>query len=311
MNYELLKYLPALIVSLVWGTTFVISKSILEMGVTPFQLITCRFVMAYIALCIMCPKPYKWELSKTELKMFFIGLTGGSLYFFLEYSGLKLTSTANVGLICATVPIVSACVAIILGLMKPDKWFAIGSLIALSGVACVVLNGMFVLKLNPWGDFVTFMAVVSWAIYSALLTLMPKDVTELQATRRLFFYGAITISPALLLDDSAMPVAELLDKLEWNHIVGAIYLGLIASGASLWLWNISFFKIGAASTNSFLYLLPIISAIASAIFYSSEITMWTVIGTLLIFTGLIIAKYKELRQRNKDALIEIKGSDNQ
>lgn len=293
MNYKFLKYIPALIVSIIWGTTFVISKSILEAGVSPFQLIFCRFLMAYIALCIMCPKPYKMEFSKTELKMFLIALTGGSLYFFLEYSALRLTGATNVSLICATVPIFSALGFIILGVMKLTKWFVFGSLIALAGVACVVFNGVFVLRLSPLGDFIAFLSVISWSIYSVLLAIMPKEVTELQTTRRLFFYGTITIFPLLFFDDNASSLTEIWGKLEWTHIVGALYLGLIASGASLWLWNLSFNKVGAANTNNFLYLLPIISAVAAAIFFTHEITGWVVAGTLLIFFGLIIANNKQ------------------
>ncbi len=291
-NYALNR-LPAFFVALVWGSTFVISKSILEAGVTPFQLIFCRFVLAYIALCIMCPKPYKMEASLTEVKMFGIAITGGSLYFFLEYSALRLTGATNVGLICATVPIVTALFSIALKLMKFTTKFAVGSLIAFAGVALVVLNGAFNLSLNPWGDFIACLSVVSWAIYSILLTVMPKEVSELQTTRRLFFYGTITIFPLLLWDDSALPIAELWKKLEWNHVAGAIYLGLIASGGSLWLWNVSFTKIGAAETNNFLYLLPIVSAVAGAIFFSAEFTVWVAVGTFLIFGGLIIASKKQ------------------
>lgn len=285
--------IPAFIVSIVWGSTFVISKSILDVGVSQFQLIFCRFVLAYIALCVMCPKPYKIEASRTELKMFLIAVTGGSLYYFLEYSALKLTASTNVGLICATVPIVSALFSILLGLMKPTKKFAWGSLVAFVGVMCVVLNGVFVLKLNPFGDFVAFLSVVSWSVYSVLLSVMPKHVTELQTTRRMFFYGTITIFPVLFLDGSTLSFPEIWDKLKWTHIAGIVYLGLIASGASLWLWNLSFTKIGAARTNNFLYLLPIVSAVSSAIFFSNEITLWIVVGTLLIFLGLIIANKKQ------------------
>lgn len=293
MNYEFIKYAPALIVALIWGSTFVISKSILETGITPVQLIFCRFVLAYIALCVMCPKPYKIEKTLTELKMFLIGLTGGSLYFFLEYNGLKMSSATNVGLICATVPIVTALLFIILRLMKPTRGFIIGSIVALAGVACVVLNGMLVLKLSPLGDFITFLAVCSWAVYSLLLTKMPKEVTELQTTRRLFFYGALTILPIVLLESDAPSPAEIWGKMNWTHILGTAYLGLVASGASLWLWNVSFRTIGAAKTNNFLYLLPIVSAASAAIFFSKEITIWVVAGTLLIFIGLIIANNKQ------------------
>lgn len=293
MNYALLKYLPGLIVALIWGSTFVISKSILAIGITPIQLIFCRFVLAYIALCLMCPKPYKMSLSRTELKLFLIGLTGGSLYFFLEYNGLKLSCATNVGLICATVPIVTAFAFIILKMMKLTRKFIIGSLVALMGVICVILNGIFELDINPIGDLVTFGAVVSWSIYSVLLSVMPKDITELQITRRLFFYGVITIVPLLFGEDKSLLSAEIWGSMKWTHISAILYLGLVASGASLWLWNVSFTKIGAIKTNNFLYLLPIVSASASAIFYSNEITLWIVIGTLLIFSGLIIANKKQ------------------
>ena len=99
--------------------------------------------------------------------------------------------------------------------------------------------------------------------------------------------------PLLFFDDNASSLTEIWGKLEWTHIVGALYLGLIASGASLWLWNLSFNKVGAANTNNFLYLLPIISAVAAAIFFTHEITGWVVAGTLLIFFGLIIANNKQ------------------
>ncbi|MCQ2199253.1 MAG: DMT family transporter [Paludibacteraceae bacterium] len=292
---NIFRSLPAFIVAVIWGSTFVISKSILDAGVTRFQLIFCRFVLAYIALCVMCPKPYRVEMSKTELKMFLIAVTGGSLYYFLEYSALKLSTSTNVGLICATVPIVSALISILLGLMKSTRKFALGSAVAFLGVMCVVFNGVFVFKLNPWGDFVAFLSVVSWSVYSVLLSVMPKHVTELQTTRRMFFYGTITILPILFLDDNTLPVSEVWDNLEWTHVAGIVYLGLVASGASLWLWNVSFTKIGAARTNNFLYLLPIVSAVFSSIFYSSEITLWIVIGTLLIFSGLIIANNKQTK----------------
>ncbi len=292
MNYAL-KYLPGFVVALIWGSTFVISKIILGTGISPVQLIFCRFVLAYMALCVMCPKPYRMELSWTELKMFLIGLTGGSLYFFLEYNGLKLSCATNVGLICATVPIVTALVFIMLKMMQVTAKFIVGSLIALAGVACVVLNGVFELNLNPFGDLITFGAVVSWSIYSVLLSVMPKEVSELQVTRRLFFYGIITIVPMLFLDDKALSPAEIYDKMGWPHIFATLYLGLVASGASLWLWNVSFTKIGATATNNFLYLLPIVSAVSSAIFMSQEFTPWIVAGTLLIFFGLIIANNKQ------------------
>ena len=42
---SLVRYLPALFTSLVWGTTFVASKVVLSAGVTPLQLMFARFCL--------------------------------------------------------------------------------------------------------------------------------------------------------------------------------------------------------------------------------------------------------------------------
>ena len=74
-----------------------------------------------------------------------------------------------------------------------------GSLLALVGVALVVYNGSFVLKISPLGDFLTLLAAFSWAFYSLIMRKMSNCYSIIFITRKIFFYGVLTILPAFLI----------------------------------------------------------------------------------------------------------------
>lgn len=72
-----------------------------------------------------------------------------------------------------------------------------GSLLALVGVGLVIFNGNFVLKLSPLGDFLSLAASLSWAFYSLIMRQMSGRYSTVFVTRKVFFYGLLTILPVL------------------------------------------------------------------------------------------------------------------
>ena len=73
-----------------------------------------------------------------------------------------------------------------------------GSLLALVGVALVVYNGHFILKISPLGDFLTLLAAFSWAFYSLIMKKMSGRYRTTFITRKISFYGILTILPAFI-----------------------------------------------------------------------------------------------------------------
>ena len=72
-----------------------------------------------------------------------------------------------------------------------------GSLLALVGVALVVYNGSFVLKISPLGDFLTLLAAFSWAFYSLIMRKMSNCYGITFITRKIFFYWSIDYSSCI------------------------------------------------------------------------------------------------------------------
>jgi drug/metabolite transporter (DMT)-like permease len=99
------------VTSIVWGTTLVSSKVLLHYGLTPAQIMLYRFIIAYLFLWILYPRTHRIKSVKDEFSFLSIGFFGGTLYFLLENTALEYTQATNVGLICATVPLLTAMLA--------------------------------------------------------------------------------------------------------------------------------------------------------------------------------------------------------
>ena len=73
-----------------------------------------------------------------------------------------------------------------------------GSIMALIGVGLVVFNGSFILKINPLGDILSLTAALMWAFYCLILKQLDNHYSIVFITRKVFFYGVLTILPMFL-----------------------------------------------------------------------------------------------------------------
>ena len=128
------------------------------------------------------------------------GIFGGSLYFFTENTALGITQASNVSFIICTAPLLTTILSLLFYKSeKASKGLIYGSLLALMGVGLIVFNGSFVLKISPIGDLLTLLAALSWAFYSLIIKKMAGRYPTIFITRKIFFYGVLTILPAFLL----------------------------------------------------------------------------------------------------------------
>lgn len=186
---RLLYHAMALITVVVWGVTFVSTKVLITDGLDPAQIFVIRFAVAYLCTLLISHNRFRASNIKDELLMLVAGITGGSLYFISENTALSLTFAANVSLIICCAPILTMILGKILfnDLIKPMAW--IGTIIAFTGVGIVVFNSSDKYGINPWGDVLTFVAALSWAVYCLLLKTLSRRYSNLFITRKVFGYG--------------------------------------------------------------------------------------------------------------------------
>ncbi len=108
-------------------------------------------------------------------------------FFLLLYGeyGIEITLATNVAFIVCTAPLLTTILSLLI--YKKEKATAGlvgGSLLALAGVALVVYNGHFILKISPLGDFLTLLAAFSWAFYSLIMKKCPGVIVRLSLPAR-------------------------------------------------------------------------------------------------------------------------------
>jgi drug/metabolite transporter (DMT)-like permease len=296
-------HLLALTVSCIWGSTFASSSVLIKAGLSPAEIMCLRFLFAYLLLLPFCRQriiPKSW---RDELLFVCLGITGGSLYFLTENYAIKLTTfTSTVALIVCTTPILTAILNRLFWRSEPlTNRFFCGSFIALSGVSMVVLNGVFVLDDNPWVILLSFLAALCWAFYSIILKVLEHRYSTSVITRKTFFWGVITMIPAVILlashGESQLIVssgsmssigfnAALL--LENRIFANLLFLSLIASLGCFFAWNVVCKRISIVSASNYLYFNPIVSLLVGAVFLNEKLTLMAVAGCLLTIAGVYL-----------------------
>jgi len=301
-------HISAFITVLIWGTTFVSTKVLLK-DFLPIEILFFRFVIGYITLLVVYPKRIKIENLKHELYFVVAGLFGVTLYFLLENIALTYTLASNVGVIVSIVPFFTAILAhIFLDSEKLRLRFFIGFIVAITGIILIGFNGNVVLKLNPIGDILAVLAAIVWAIYSILMRKISKfQYNTLGSTRKVFFYGLLFMVPALFIFKFKLDFDRFTNT---SSLLNILYLGFGASALCFVTWNWSVKILGAVKTSVYIYIVPVITVIASAILLHENITPLALVGTVLPLAGLFISEGKQLLKLRRKYNITREDNEN-
>ncbi len=277
----------ALFTIFVWGTTFVFTKSLLA-SMTPIEILFIRFLLGYLALWAVRPRLLKTADRREELLFAAAGLCGVTLYYLFENVALTFTLASNVGVIVSIAPLFTGLLAFrFLGEEKPGGRFFLGFAAAIAGVALVSWGGGGV-SLDPRGDLLSLLAAFVWGIYS-ILTRKFGDLgyDTILCTRRVFFYGLVFMVPFLFFMDFHPQLSVLLRP---ANLGGILYLGLGAGAACFVTWNFSVKRLGAVTTSVYIYLVPLVTVVASAIVLHERMTLVSLAGMALILAGLFLSQ---------------------
>jgi drug/metabolite transporter (DMT)-like permease len=282
-------HIIALLVITVWGTTFVATKMLLSNGLSPGDIFFYRFLLAYIGIWFFGPRRLFAGRLKDELLIMLVGITGGSLYFVAGNTALEITQASNVALLACTAPILTIFFSrLLLKTENLKKRFLLqGSLLALTGVTLVVFNGRFILQINPLGDMLGLLAAFSWALYTTLLKRLGDRYSMLFITRKVFFYGLVSLLPLFLYKPLNFNTEVMKQPVVWGNL---LYLSLMASLFCYFLWNTAVKRLGSVRANNYVYLSPVVTMAASAIILNETITLVAVAGALLILAGVALAE---------------------
>lgn len=285
-------YFVALFVVFMWGTTFVSSKVLLNSGLLPADIFFVRFVIAYLCMLCLSHKRLFANSIADELTLVGLGLMGGSIYFLVENMALLHSTASNVSILVSTTPLVTAMLLAIF--YKSERLSArqiFGSVLAFVGVVLVVLNGQFILHLNPLGDALALGASFTWGFYSLFMRRIMGRYSADFITRKVFFYGLVTILPYFaLVHPLNIGLLTSGNMTIWGNL---IFLGFVASTGGYLLWNWVMRKLGAVKSTNFIYLQSLVAMVAGHVILGERITFMAIAGAVILIVGMVLAVRKK------------------
>ena len=288
-------HLVALFTIVVWGTTFVSTKVLLE-SFSPLWILLLRFVLGFALLCVLRPHILKLKSRKHEFLFVAAGFTGIAAYYLLENIALVFTTATAVGVIVAASPLFTA----ILSAFRGDRSsmtisFFVGFALAMGGL---VLVGSGTMASEPAFDFtrgalfgalLSILAALVWAIYSLIVNKISEEGYEtIAATKRIFLWGLVAIVPITLLFGGTTPTIVVIAQPE--NLLNLLFLGAIASAACFVTWGISVKHLGPTISTTYIYLVPAITATMSIILLGEPLNASIVIGVCLTIAGLLLSQ---------------------
>ena len=231
-----------------------------------------------------------------ELMFVFLGLTGGSFYFLAENTALAHTQACNVSFLVCSAPLFTAIMSQVYRRLRHDRFadamervgsgwmLLIGTVLALGGMALMLFDGQRV-HVSLRGDLLALGAALCWAFYSLFMGKMTDEYGAVFATRKVFFYGLLTIIPFLLGRDFA-PLELFRQPVVWGNL---LFLGLLASLGCFVAWNQVMSKIGNITSTNYVYLNPVFTLISAMIILGERMTPAGAVGSALILAGVILA----------------------
>jgi drug/metabolite transporter (DMT)-like permease len=297
--------------TLIWGSTFVVAKDILERW-PPIAYIALRFALAALVLAALFPQ----QIVRARVREWKAGvglglLMGGS--FAVQAVGLVYTTPSKSAFIAGlTTPLVPF-VALLLLRVRP----ALENLI---GVVLASIGGLLILapqgasgSINP-GDFLSLVSSVLFALHITLMSVYARrfDVRQLTAlqitTAALFFiiFWLLLRAGGLFFAQDSLPgfaVRESAASLVWSGRVvwQLVYLSLIATVLTFLLWTWGQARVSATHAAIIFSLEPVFATIAAIAVRGTGEWMGgrASFGAILIFAGVIISELRLGARREK------------
>ncbi len=269
-----------------WGTTYVAAQIALR-DLGPMMAAFTRFALASV---VTWPILLLTHGVQPLVRRFVPALIGSALfqttlYFALQYTGMRYTTTANTALIVNTRPLVIALLSVFFLREHLARKNWLGLVVAFVGV--VVLVGAPNAVLAPdhvWGDFLIGLNALSGALgiicaKRALEYYQPFTALVYQIT-----LGALGLLPLALIETGGQfPMPSVT---AWTAIA---YMAILCTAIPQALLNVGLTKMRVAQAAPFYYIVPILNIIVAYFVLGESITWALAVGGGLILLGNFLA----------------------
>jgi drug/metabolite transporter (DMT)-like permease len=285
-----------LVLIFVWGSSFVVVKWVLQDNITPIAIATFRFLVASaffvgaVALIKFRKKQYRVFVDRKDMPtLLVLALVGTTFFFIAQYVGIQIAGASIAAImVCLLSPIIISFYSLRIFKEKLTRRNVVGLGIASAGTFAVIVGGTLSMQGNSMsfavGGLILLATPFMWAAYTLLGKKMMEKYDPFLVVAYVNVLGALCLVPFSLAENSFGKILAL----NFNEWAAVLYLALTCSLLGYFIWFKVLSQTKAAIASSFLFAEPLITVIFAAAFIQEQITLFTVIGGLLIFGGVFL-----------------------
>lgn len=289
-----------LVCAAMWGLVFVGVHEVLP-ALSAVQIVTARFVIISLAFGLMflfVPKLRVFPDSLRDWAQFALcGVLAvpGSQLAIVESQRYLAPQLAS--LVVATAPVMTAVFAALLLGEGFSVLRGVGSVVALVGVAFIVVYGTgdglqhATFKLPA---LVAVLTPLSWALYTVTSRPLAGRYPPLATVALCLMLGTVTMLPFV---PNAVASFDVLTGTEWAWLV---YLALGGSLLPYLIWFASLRVLPANVTAAFMYVIPLFAMLFTWLFLGREPGEIAIVGGAFVLLGVILT---QIRVRRSPAVV--------
>ena len=282
-------YLLLALCSLFWAGNTIVGRAAVDL-VPPATLTFVRWAIAFVVLLpfVWGHVRRDWPAIRANLPAIFaFAITGSAGYNVIAYLALHYTQAINSLLLQSVAPLFVALWSFALFRDRLTVVQAVGIATSLTGALVIVSRGdIGVLAHFAFnvGDIMILVALVFYALYTALLRVRPRmhPLSFLAAT--------IGASAALMVPPFAYELATgRVAVIEPQTLAAFAYVGVFPSVLGYYCLNRGIELIGANRAAPFIHLMPVFGSILAILFLGERPQLFHAAGYAMVLTGVVLA----------------------
>ncbi len=280
--------LAALVVNVIFGFSFLFSKSALDYA-HPLVILSARFTVSFLVLNLLWlfgafklnlkGKPKKWILI--------MALCQPMLYFTFELYGIENTSSALSGVIISLVPVAVMILSAVFLREKPSFSQVLFSMLSLAAVVAISLLSADGSKSKLTGIVLLLGAVLCAAVFNILSRHEAENYSPFERTYIMFLVGAVgfnLLTFAVLRGNWVTEVTAAVCHIGfWMPV---LYLSVMSSILAFMLYNYSTSVLTPVMSASFSNLITVVSVLAGMFILKEEMSVPQLVCCTLIILGV-------------------------
>ncbi|MGE5371491.1 MAG: DMT family transporter [Solirubrobacterales bacterium] len=269
-----------LLVSFIWGSTFVLVKEALN-SMAPYTFLGIRFLLAGLFLVLLTWRHFLGVPFRSIVRGAIIGLALLAGYIF-QTVGLLYTSASHAGFITGLSVVMVPLFSAVYTKRLPGPWSAVGVLAATAGLFLLSVTSTFEISL---GDGLVFGCAIAFALHILLVArYSPKTNPVVLTVVQILFVGLICMIIGLSFEPRPVIDAPVIQALAITSIPATALAFLIQNAVQRYTT--------ATRTAMILITEPVFAAAFAYMWVGETQTLRALIGCCLIVFGMIFSEIR-------------------